>query len=200
MRISSRHKQSVVVICPDSLIRLGLEAVLKRCPESPWVDLFDTFDAFDASTEEPYDVAVVEGSILALHYDYFLGKRTKVVPLLTSRGMDEIPFGERELSYIDSYWELPKIEVALLNSLREQRKVLEDSKENGLSQREEEVLKEVAKGLSNKEIAERLSISLNTVMSHRKNITSKLNIKTVSGLTFYALMNGLITGEEVETL
>lgn len=69
--------------------------------------------------------------------------------------------------------------------------------DKGLSSRELEVLTEVARGLTNKEIADTLNISMNTVMSHRKNITAKLNIKTVSGLTFYALMNGLISGEEV---
>ena len=40
--------------------------------------------------------------------------------------------------------------------------------------------------------------SLNTVLSHRKNITTKLGIKTVSGLTFYAIMNGIISGDDIE--
>ena len=70
-----------------------------------------------------------------------------------------------------------------------------NSKETGkepLSIREIDVLKLVTKGKINKEIADELCISLNTVLSHRKNITSKLGIKTVSGLTFYAMMNGYI--------
>ena len=62
-----------------------------------------------------------------------------------------------------------------------------------LSNREIEVLKLITKGMINKEIAEELCISLNTVLTHRKNITAKLGIKTVSGLTFYAMMNGFIT-------
>jgi DNA-binding CsgD family transcriptional regulator len=45
----------------------------------------------------------------------------------------------------------------------------------------------------NKEIADRLNISINTVLSHRKNLTAKLGIKTVSGLSFYAMMNGYIS-------
>ena len=51
---------------------------------------------------------------------------------------------------------------------------------------------------TNKEIADKLNISLNTVLSHRKNITTKLGIKTVSGLTFYAIMNGIISGDDIE--
>ena len=73
----------------------------------------------------------------------------------------------------------------------------EGSKE--LSSREIDVLQEIVRGSTNREIAEHLSISLNTVLSHRKNITAKLGIKTVSGLTFYAIMNGIISGEEIDS-
>jgi DNA-binding CsgD family transcriptional regulator len=61
-----------------------------------------------------------------------------------------------------------------------------------LTPRETEVLKLVAHGNSNKETAEQLSISLHTVISHRKNICRKLEIKTTSGLTLYAVINNLI--------
>ncbi|MDR2764381.1 MAG: helix-turn-helix transcriptional regulator, partial [Tannerella sp.] len=66
----------------------------------------------------------------------------------------------------------------------------ENSRE--LSAREREVLQLIVIGLTNREIADKLYISLNTVLTHRKNITSKLGIKTVPGLTFYAIINGLI--------
>jgi DNA-binding CsgD family transcriptional regulator len=67
-----------------------------------------------------------------------------------------------------------------------------------LSEREVEVLKLVALGNSNKIIADTLCISVNTVISHRKNITEKLGIKTISGLTVYAIMNKLIATEDVK--
>ena len=54
-----------------------------------------------------------------------------------------------------------------------------------LSAREIEVLVLITKGLINKEIADKLNISLTTVITHRKNITEKLGIKSVSGLTIY---------------
>ena len=60
-----------------------------------------------------------------------------------------------------------------------------------LSKREIEVLRLVTNGLINKEVAEQLNISLQTVLSHRKNISAKLGIKTLSGLTVYAMMNGI---------
>jgi DNA-binding CsgD family transcriptional regulator len=68
-----------------------------------------------------------------------------------------------------------------------------------LSEREMDVLKQVALGFSNKEIADTLYISVNTVITHRKNITDKLGIKTIAGLTVYAIMNNLISPDEVRS-
>lgn len=72
------------------------------------------------------------------------------------------------------------------------------SPEDSLSARELDVLKLLVKGMSNKEISDKLFISTHTVISHRKNITQKLNIKSVAGLTVYAILNELITMEEVQ--
>lgn len=70
------------------------------------------------------------------------------------------------------------------------RRMTESNKE--LTPREVEVLRLVVAGKLNKEIADELHISFQTVLSHRKNFTSKLGIKTVAGLTFYAISSGLI--------
>jgi DNA-binding CsgD family transcriptional regulator len=67
-----------------------------------------------------------------------------------------------------------------------------DARNIDLSQREKEILISVANGLTNKEIADKHFISVHTVVSHRKNITRKTGIKTVSGLTIYAVLNNLI--------
>ncbi len=61
-----------------------------------------------------------------------------------------------------------------------------------LSEREKDVLTQVVNGLSNKEIADKLNISLHTVISHRKNIARKLNIHSTAGLTIYAIVNKLV--------
>lgn len=61
-----------------------------------------------------------------------------------------------------------------------------------LSDREKDVVAAVARGLSNKEIAERLFLSVNTVTTHRRNIARKLHIHTPNGLTIYALVNKLV--------
>lgn len=64
--------------------------------------------------------------------------------------------------------------------------------ETELSNRETAVLVLVAKGLTNKEIADQLNVSPHTVMSHRKNIVHKTGIKSVAGLTVYAMLHNLI--------
>ena len=68
----------------------------------------------------------------------------------------------------------------------------QDSMDSVLSEREREVLVQVAKGLSNKEIADALCLSTHTVITHRKNIAAKLNIHSTAGLTIYAIANGLV--------
>lgn len=66
-----------------------------------------------------------------------------------------------------------------------------------LTQREKEIVIGVVKGLSNKEIANRINVSVNTVMTHRRNIAAKLEIHSPAGLTVYALMSNLITLDEL---
>ena len=87
--------------------------------------------------------------------------------------------------------------------LRSLRKAMEHSEMNpyddshDLSEREQDVLVLVAKGLANKEIADRLNISVHTVISHRKNISHKTGIKSVAGLTVYALLHNLLEESDV---
>lgn len=67
---------------------------------------------------------------------------------------------------------------------------------NVLSSREIDIIRYIAKGMSSKQIADTLYISLNTVNTHRKNISTKIGIKTASGQTAYAILNNIISIEE----
>lgn len=88
--------------------------------------------------------------------------------------------------------------LSLFNRIYPQKIVDKESGlSNELSARERDVLKLVALGLSNKEIADRLFISIHTVITHRKNITEKLSIKSISGLTVYAIINGIIDSDSI---
>jgi len=68
----------------------------------------------------------------------------------------------------------------------------EEGNNEELTPREKEILVLVAKGYMSKEIADMLNISMNTVNTHRKNITAKTGIKSIAGLTVYALLNNLM--------
>ena len=92
----------------------------------------------------------------------------------------------------------PKLKVInKLNDIAQNKEKAEKTDDVELSKREIDVLVAVAKGLMNKEIADQMNISIHTVISHRKNITRKTGIKSVSGLTVYALLNNLIDENEV---
>lgn len=73
-------------------------------------------------------------------------------------------------------------------------------KTDNLTEREKEILASVVKGLTNKEIANKLFLSTHTVISHRRNITRKLEIHSTAGLTIYAIVNKLVTLDEIKSV
>ena len=72
-----------------------------------------------------------------------------------------------------------------------------ENKFETLSEREKEIIACVAKGMANKEIADILCLSINTVTTHRRNITKKLQIRTSNGLTIYAIVNKLVELQDI---
>jgi DNA-binding NarL/FixJ family response regulator len=85
-----------------------------------------------------------------------------------------------------------------LQALKRNEKTERKNESEELTDRENEILVAIARGLTNKEIAEKYYISIHTVISHRKNIVKKTGIKSVSGLTVYALLNNLISYNDID--
>lgn len=73
-----------------------------------------------------------------------------------------------------------------------------DPEVHNLTEREKEIIRNVARGLSNKEIAEKLCLSVYTVATHRKNICAKLDIHSAAGLTIFAIIHRLLNVSEVK--
>ena len=73
-----------------------------------------------------------------------------------------------------------------------------DKRHESLSQREKEVIVCVIQGLSNKQIADKLNLSAHTVITHRRNIASKLDIHSTAGLTIYAIVNKLVDLDDIK--
>jgi DNA-binding NarL/FixJ family response regulator len=74
----------------------------------------------------------------------------------------------------------------------------EDRRHESLSSREKEVIVCVIKGMTNKQIADALNLSTHTVITHRRNISAKLQIHSTAGLTIYAIVNKLVELSEVK--
>ncbi len=93
-----------------------------------------------------------------------------------------------KLNELDSYG-IQQLQENISNEHDHQK----EESDHQLTNRETEILRLIVKGYLNKEIADELNISHNTVLTHRKNIITKTGIKTVSGLTFYCIRKGLIS-------
>ena len=129
--------------------------------------------------------------IEAIRYDN--SGKTKIIALYSSAlPADVIRYYDATISIYDS------IEI-IENTLR--RMITEEEEEDAkiLSQREKDVVVAIVKGLSNKEIAAEMGVSVNTVMTHRRNIASKLQIHSAAGLTIYAIVSKLVRLDEIKS-
>ena len=186
----------IAIILPDTLQYVGLQNLLVNYFPPVEISHYPTFEASLSSNTDTFDYYITNATLFVLNADFFLPRRNKTIVLVNS--MD----GEKNNSYPSNYISIHSPQETIIEQFKQFF-----VKENGytstdtnkeLSLREIEVLQLIVKGITNKEIADKLYISLNTVQTHRKNITTKLGIKTVSGLTFYAIMNGIISGEDIE--
>ncbi len=87
--------------------------------------------------------------------------------------------------------------ISSLSNNHDNEHISNNGDNSELSYREKDVLTLLAKGMMNKEIADALNISIHTVISHRKNITRKTDIKSIAGLTVYALLHNLIDKNDI---
>ena len=96
---------------------------------------------------------------------------------------------------ISLYDEPETIKQAIVNILYLEK---EEGRGEELSTREKEIIVQVVKGRTNKEIADKLFLSIHTVLTHRRNIARKLEIHSPAGLTIYAIVNKLVELSEVK--
>jgi regulator of cell morphogenesis and NO signaling len=93
---------------------------------------------------------------------------------------------------------VPVVKAAERNCKVAKRVATESSKAVAvLGEREKEIIHYIAKGMTNKQIADVLCLSSHTVATHRRNICAKLDIHSASGLTLYAIVHGLIDLSEI---
>lgn len=187
----------IAIIGLSTLETIGMKALIEGQPVKDMDEvLFTAYSSFSNHLKgyESTDIFIVSVSVFALHTDFFIPRKNRTVVLYSEKrdlssdeNTNSSQAGPRSIYKDSSEEEIREILSDLMEEPSGKGEITGE-----LSGREKEVLKELASGKTNKEIADRLSISVNTVITHRKNISSKLGIKSVSGLSLYALMNGVI--------
>ena len=193
--------KKVAIIEPSWLVREGLRYLIAMYKDFKVVSVSDDLASFHTrhSFEEP-DIIIVNPNII----DY--SKRGAVRSVFTGIASFvliaiQYSFVESDmLRQFDDHIEVTEPRNRIIKKLEQALPPNKDERHEGgeLSDREAEILIAVAKGNTTKEIADEHNISIHTVISHRKNITRKIGIKSVSGLTVYALLNNLIDQSDIE--
>lgn len=191
------HKsRQIAIILTDTLQTTGLQSILTDYFPPVIMTVFSSFTLAEKHGMDSFDYFFINSDTFVLNSDFFLPRRNKTI-VLTSDGTQK---DNNNLIASNFHLNVTSPLEVIIDRLQllfsNESNVIESNKE--LSPRETDVLQLIVTGITNKEIADKLNISLNTVLSHRKNITSKLGIKTISGLTYYAIMNGLISADEIE--
>lgn len=179
-------EKKIAIVNSCALCAYGLKQLLAEYFEQSNCQIFQSVEGIIRQPNDHFDIYFVTADPVLLNYDYFLPRRSKTV-ILTDH-----PQSGSSFTTLSLHSDISTLIDSLQSIFDKMIKTAKEESQEELSSREVEVLKLITRGKINKEIADELCISLNTVLTHRKNITSKLGIKTVSGLTFYAMMNGYI--------
>lgn len=187
------------------IIRGGLTAALKRLSNvkiQP-IELLSVEALQDCVRTQCPDMLIVNPTF----GDYFdvgkfreetSGKKIRVIALVASFvDASLLSKYDESISIFDDLEVLSAKIAGLLNVASEEE---ETDNQDALSQREKEIVICVVKGMTNKEIAEKLFLSIHTVITHRRNISKKLQIHSAAGLTIYAIVNKLVTLDDVKDL
>ena len=157
-----------IIVCTDNLRAYGLQQLCRQHLGNAETVVAGSM-AQAASPDQKYDIILTDARTFADEYHFLINTQTPVVVLADNAAAAT---DDQHISIVPTTLSCTQIA-------------------------EKEVLKYVCKGLINKEIANQLNISLHTVISHRKNITAKLKIKSVPALTIFAIMNGIIPREDI---
>ena len=182
---------TVLVVSSDTVSGLGLRTLLVEHfgLRASYVPSWKELSLHDLRTRDFLIILCDSSSLREAPANLLKSFRAKLVLFGRKNDAAHTP-------YIDIDAPFDRLQAAISNLLPAEPGDA-DRKSNVLTAREIEVLKLLAQGYINKEIAAQLSISVHTVISHRNNISEKLGIKTVPGLTVYATINGYISTDAV---
>lgn len=192
-------KNRITLIEPSQIISEGLSIIIESSREFTIKDRLNDL-SYSRANSNTTDMIIINPAVI----DF--GLRSDIRPLFSHLGkkipivaIDYGPFDSTTMHQYDGYISILDTKQQIIKKLHtaiESLRAHPKSESNDLSIREKSILTSVAKGKTNKEIADEFNISIYTVVTHRKNISRKLGINSVSGLTVYAIMNKLIDMSE----
>lgn len=191
--MNKEGKYKIVLIEPSEIVAAGIAAIIDRNPEFAVVKTLSNINYFNA-TGHDVDIVIVNPAVIdyndRLDIRSCLNVANVAIVALTHSNYEESVLRQYNecIGIYDNYARI----IQKLKSAMEESSQSPKSDLNELSGRERDILAAVAKGLTNKEIADEFNISVYTVISHRRNISQKLGINSIPGLTVYAIMNKLV--------
>lgn len=199
--MKSQETIHVAIAETSLIIRGGLAVALKRLPELnvQTVEITSKEGLLHCMEAHQPDILIInplfEGWFDAEDFKaQYPHSEMKLVSLIsTVVDANQLKGYDESINLFDDIDSLEHKIASLMNVDNE-----EDNDQNSLSQREKEIVGCIVKGMTNKEIAEKLFISVHTVITHRRNITRKLQIHSAAGLTIYAIVNKLVELNEVK--
>lgn len=193
--MNRQNKIKIVLIEPSEIIVEGFRHIISRNPEFEIINTYSNPGYYNNTHVNP-DIIVVNPVVINYNDRFDMrsylcasGDNVAIVAL-TCSGYEESVMKQYD-ACINIYDNVARIMQKLHSALEELRQNPKNDV-NELSGRERDILVAVAKGRTNKEIADEFNISIYTVISHRRNISRKLGINSIPGLTVYAIMNKLI--------
>ena len=168
------HTPEIAIIEPNTLTSIGLRIILEELIPNAVIRSFSTFEALIDDTPDMYAHYFVSAQIYFAHTSFFLNRRPRAIVLAV--GEQPALNGVPTLNIC-----LPQDQ--LVQAIMQLRKYGHSMHPHPSTQQQD--------------IEHELNISLTTVISHRKNITEKLGIKSVSGLAIYAVMRGYIEADSI---
>ena len=191
-----------IIICEASeIITAGLASIINSMADFDVVMRIDNPESLsERILTSDVNILIINPNLLGYTDRNLPIQLTKEYPQLLVVALVSTHIDPSQLKPYNGVIEISDTKLKVINTLNQIVQNSEHGDKNDdveLSKREIDVLIAVAKGMMNKEIADQMNISIHTVISHRKNITRKTGIKSVSGLTVYALLNNLIDENEV---
>lgn len=190
------HQPEIAIVDSNTLSCIGLQTLLEGIIPMATIRVFHSFGELVDDTPDMYAHYFVSAQIYFEHTAFFRERHPRAIVLTVGDNLPQLA-GIPTLNIYQDEQVLVKSILQMHEHGHHGQHSHSMSMTHDLSAREIEVLVLITKGLINKEIAEKLNISLTTVISHRKNITEKLGIKSVPGLTIYAVMNGYVEADSI---